>query len=215
MTLGRIADRVRQDHLDVFGAFQTSPNDVLGPGTLVMLGPREPGFWAHVTTCPEFRNGDANPLDGWSKRVITRAAEELGGDPHFPFGTPPKPFQAWALRTGRAWTSPVVLLVHDTAGLMVSYRGAILVPELLEVPEAGPQPCEACEDKPCLTVCPVSALTEGGYDLDRCHGYLASNEGVTCMQSGCAVRRSCPAGAGYRRVDAQSAYHMERFHSCR
>ncbi len=214
MTLGQIADRVRQDHLDVFGAFQTLPNDGLGLGTLVMLGPREPGFWAHATAGHEFRNGDANPLDAWSKRVIARAAQDLGGEPHFPFGTPPKPFQVWAIRTGRAWTSPVVLLVHDTAGLMVSYRGAILVPELLDVPATGPRPCETCAERPCLSSCPVTALTEGSYDLNRCHGFLDTDEGASCLQKGCAVRRSCPAGAGYCRANVQSAYHMERFHSC-
>ncbi len=215
MTLGRIADRVGQDHLDVFGAFHAEPGDGIGTGTLVMLGPLEPEFWGHVTACPEFLDGNADPLDRWSKRVIASAAKDLGGDPHFPFGTPAKPFQRWAVLTGRAWSSPVVLLVHDTAGLMVSYRGAILFPEILNLPATGPKPCETCAEQPCLTACPVAALTPDGYDLDRCHGFLDSDNGADCMGSGCAVRRACPAGSGYRRVKAQSAYHMERFHPCR
>ncbi len=180
-----------------------------------MLGPREPGFWAHVTGCPVFHDGNADPLDRWSERVVSSAAQDLGGNPHFPFGAPPKPFQSWAIRTGRAWASPVVLLVHDTAGLMVSFRGAILVPDMLELPEIVVQPCEACENKPCLTACPVSALTDNGYDLDLCHSFLDTETGADCMHNGCAVRRSCPAGANYHRLDAQSAYHMRRFHPCR
>ncbi|MGI9391399.1 MAG: ferredoxin [Boseongicola sp.] len=212
MTLDRIADRVRQDHLDVFGAFHTRYEDRIGFGTLVMLGPREPGFWAHVLECAEFQDRTPDPLDRWSERVITLAAQDLGGEPHFPFGTPPKPFQNWAIRTGRAWSSPVVLLVHDTAGLMVSYRGAISVPELLELPATAARPCETCNNKPCLESCPVSALTANGYDLNSCHSFLDTDEGAACMRRGCAVRRSCPAGANYRRIDAQSGYHMERFH---
>jgi epoxyqueuosine reductase len=214
MTLARIADRVRQDHLDVFGAFHARPEDGIGAGTLIMLGPSEPGFWAHVSDNAEFQDGNADPLDRWSENVISLIAKDLGGEPHFPFGAPPKPFQSWAIRTGRAWSSPVVLLVHDTAGLMVSYRGAILVPEVLVLPETGPQPCEACEDKPCLTACPVSALTDNGYDLDHCHSFLDAESGAICMQKGCAVRNSCPAGANYHRLNAQSAYHMRRFHPC-
>ncbi len=215
MTLGQIAARVGQDCLDVFGAFHTRPEDEIGTGTLVMLGPREPGFWAHVSECAEFQGGKPDPLDRWSERVISRLAKELGGAAHFPFGAPPKPFTTWAMRTHRAWSSPVVLLVHDTAGLMVSYRGAVLIPELLDLPATGPRPCETCEDMPCLTACPVSALTAQGYDLDRCHSFLDAGAGADCMGGGCAVRRACPAGAGYARVAAQSAYHMERFHPCR
>lgn len=215
MSLVRIADRVRQDHLDVFGAFHTRTEDGVGPGTLIMLGPREPGFWAHVSGCREFQCGNADPLDRWSERTISLIAKDLGGEPHFPFGTPTKPFTTWAVRSGRAWSSPVVLLVHDTAGLMVSYRGAILVPEVLELPATRSQPCAACADKPCLASCPVSALTANGYDLDQCHSFLDTKTGADCMESGCAVRRSCPVGAGYRRLNAQSAYHMRRFHPCR
>ncbi|MGI9393183.1 MAG: ferredoxin [Boseongicola sp.] len=214
MTIDQIADRVCQDYLEVFGAFHTRHDDGIGIGTLVLLGPHEPGFWTHVLECTEFQDREADPLDRWSTRVITKSAKDLGGEPHFPFGAPPKPFQNWAIRSGRAWVSPVILLVHDIAGLMVSYRGAILVPELLELPATATRPCEACDDKPCQKSCPVSALTANGYDLNSCHSFLDTDEGATCMQGGCAVRRSCPAGAKYRRIDVQSAYHMERFHPC-
>ena len=47
----------------------------------------------------------------------------------FPFGGPPwLPFPAWARRTGRAWDSPVGLLVQRRPGLFVSYRGALALP---------------------------------------------------------------------------------------
>jgi epoxyqueuosine reductase len=50
---------------------------------------------------------------------------DLGAKALFPFGGPPwHPFIAWAKRSGRAWESPVGFLVHDQAGLMVSYRAA-------------------------------------------------------------------------------------------
>lgn len=215
MNLPEAADRLRQDHLDIFGAFHTRPSDGLERGTLLLLGPAEPGFWAHVTNAPEFADGAPDPLDRWSSRVISAAARELGGRAFLPFGQPVHPFFSWALRSGRAWPSPVALLVHDTAGLLVSYRGAILLPGLLDLPERPARPCDDCADRSCLDACPVSALTGAGYDTDRCHDFLDTVPGRDCMRKGCAVRRACPAGAGYGRLEAQSAFHMERFHRCR
>lgn len=195
------------------GAFHATEDDgVPEPGTLVLLGPREPDFWAHVTASPEFEDGEPDPMDRWSARVIGRIAAQVGGTAFFPFGDPARPFISWALRSGRAWSSPVGLLVHDTAGLMVSYRGAVLVPERLELPPTGASPCETCLEQPCLTACPVGALDAEGYDLPACHAFLDTSAGTTCMTGGCQVRRACPVSRTYGRLPAQSAYHMGQFH---
>lgn len=212
MSLDNIAKRAKADHLAVLGAFHTDADDeALGQGTLVLLGPDEPGFWAHVTQQPEFANG-ADPLDRWSQRVISQLAHTLGGTPYFPFGTPARPFISWALRSQSAWVSPAQLLVHAQAGLFVSYRGAILVPDELALAPPPAKPCDTCKDKPCLTACPTRALTAQGYDLPACHAYLDSPEGHSCMSQGCAVRRACPLAQTYARVEAQSAFHMAQFH---
>lgn len=201
-----------QDRLTVMGAFHARPEDGLGEGTLVLLGPAEPGFWDHVTREPEFTDGDPDPLDRWSARVIGAIAAGTGGRAYFPFGDPHRPFIAWAIRSGRAWRSPVTLLVHDRAGLLVSYRGAILLPDALDLPPAGTSPCDTCTERPCLSACPASALSGTGYDIVGCHDYLDTGPGRACMSRGCAVRNACPAGRGYARLAAQSAFHMERFH---
>ncbi len=215
MSLDALARKAQAVHLEVFGALHTLPADDIGDGTLVLLGPAEPGFWAHVSESPEFTDGAPDPLDRWSARVISVLADEMDGTAFFPFGTPLRPFMSWALRSGRAWSSPVRLLVHDHAGLMVSFRGAVLLRDRLTLPPTGPFPCETCIERPCLTACPVGALTGADYDLDRCHDFLDRAQGTICMSQGCAVRHSCPAGHKYRRVNAQSAFHMERFHPCR
>ncbi len=179
-----------------------------------MLGPEEPGFWAHLTAEREWADGQPDPIDRWSSRIIGDLSLSLGGQALFPFGGPPyHPFYAWALRTGRAWSSPVTLLVHETAGLMVSYRGAIALRERLDLPSASPQrPCDTCDGKPCLDACPVGALTENGYDVPACHGFLDTAGGADCLSSGCALRRACPVSHAYGRLPEQSAYHMRLFH---
>lgn len=209
-----VAEIAARHRLAIFGGFRPLPEDGLpdGIGTLLLLGPAEPGFWPHVTAEPEFNDSHPDPLDRWSRRVIGRMACDLRAKAYFPFGGPPwKPFTRWALRSGRAFVSPVTLLVHDTAGLMVSYRGALALREAVDLSPPSPRPCDAC-GRPCLTACPARALTGGGYDLDRCHAYLDTAEGTDNLSRGCAVRRACPLSQGYGRLEEQSAYHMTQFH---
>ena len=206
---------VMAEGLDIFGGFHPTQSDKAPSWTrtIVLLGPKEPGFWPIVSAAPESSDGLPDPLDRWSVRIVTGLAESVNGQALFPFGGPPfQPFISWALRTGRAWTSPVRLLVHDHAGLLVSYRGALALPYAVELPPCGESPCDSCVDKPCRTSCPVGALTDVGYDLDHCHAYLDTSAGEGCMMRGCAVRRACPVSAAYGRLAEQSAFHMKAFH---
>jgi epoxyqueuosine reductase len=96
-------------------------------------------------------------------------------------------------------------------GLWVSFRGALALKERIDLPDAPPRPCDTCA-APCLTACPVGALTDAGYDVPACHGYLNTDAGQTCMTDGCIVRRTCPVSMRYARMPEQSAYHMRQFH---
>lgn len=213
MTFADMEAAARPHHLALLGACHAAPEDGLGEeGTIVLLGPAEPGFWDHVTAQPEFADGRPDPIDRWSARVIGGIAGACGARAIFPFGDPPRPFIDWAVRSGRAWSSPVGLLVHDRAGLMVSFRGAVLLADRLDLPLPGSSPCDACADRPCLSACPVGALTGDGYRLESCHGYLDTPAGSDCMSSGCEVRRACPVSQSHGRQPEQSAYHMRHFH---
>jgi epoxyqueuosine reductase len=199
--------------LAVLGAFHPEADDGAPEGcaTLVLLGPDGPAAWRRFQGSVEANDGEADPLDRWSQRVVSALAAELGGQALFPFGGPPYlPFTAWARRSGEAWVSPVGLLVHARLGLFVSYRGALALPARLLLPQPPARPCGGCE-RPCLDACPVGALTAAGYDLAACHGFLDSGPGQDCLGRGCAVRRACPVGKGLR-TELQSAFHMAAFH---
>ena len=213
MTPDTLTRAAAAEHLAVLGMLHTEPADALGDGTILLLGPDEPGFWPHVQSAPEFNDGATDPMDRWSASIITALAEAAGGTALFPFGQPARPFIGWALRSGQAFVSPASLLVHTEAGLLVSYRGAILLPERLDLPRPPANPCDACAEKPCLTACPPRALTATGYDLPTCHSFLDADDGQSCMSQGCAVRRSCPLSRNYPRMAQQSAFHMKAFHS--
>jgi epoxyqueuosine reductase len=208
-----VARLAGQEGLAPLGAFHPEPADGAPPGTgtLVLLGPDEPAFWAQFRAGPEFADGRPDPLDRWTRRVAEGLARTLGGTALLPFGGPPwQPFTAWARRSGAAWQSPVHLLVHARAGLFVSYRAALALPERLELPPPSAAPCPACA-QPCRTACPAGALGPDGYDVAACHAWLDTAAGADCLARGCAVRRACPVGAG-RRPEAQSAFHMAAFH---
>jgi hypothetical protein len=215
VTLDGIAARLAAERLEVLGGFAVTAGEGLPAGTrtLLLIGPAEPGFWAHFTAGPEWNDGAPDPVDRWSRRVIGRLACDLGAKALFPFGGPPwHPFYQWALRCGTAWESPVRLLVHARQGLFFSARGALALKEVVEMPEAGRPPCESCT-LPCLTACPAGALTGAGYDVPACHSFLDTPEGRDCLTGGCLVRRACPVSQSYARLPEQSAYHMGQFHT--
>jgi ferredoxin len=194
--------------LSILGGFHPDPDEGLG-GTLFLLGPG-PDFWHHFAQSPEMRDGHPDPLDRWSRRVVTRIAEVVGARPLFPFGEPPfHPFFSWATRTGRIWQSPVNFLVHAEQGLWVSFRGALAFEGMLDLPPTMERPCDSCPDQPCRTACPVSALTPEGYDVAACKDYL--RDGAECMDTGCAVRAACPVSQSFARDPRQSAFHMKAF----
>ena len=212
VTLASIEALAARHFLAVLGGFGCADDAGLPKGTrsLILLGPKEPGYWRHVTSQPEW--GGPDPVDRWSRRVIGGMACDLGAKALFPFGGPPyHPFYQWALRTGRIWDSPVRLLVQAEQGLLVSFRGALALKEVVEVPAAA-RPCDGCA-APCLTACPAGALGGTGYDVPACHAFLDQPEGADCLNSGCAVRRACPVSQGYARLPEHSAYHMGTFHT--
>ncbi|MCF1707576.1 ferredoxin [Tabrizicola sp. J26] len=214
-TLAGIEGRLAPQGLAILGGFAAAPEDGLPSGTLtlLMIGPDGPGFWPVLTASDEWQDGRPDPVDRWSRRVIGRLACELGAKALFPFGGPPHhPFFTWATRTGRCHQSPVQLLVHDQAGLWVSFRGALALKELIDLPPPPPSPCDSCEGMPCLTACPPLALTGAGYDVPACRAFLDTQAGGDCMANGCAVRRACPVSVGHARMREQSAYHMGQFH---
>ncbi|MFO1202122.1 MAG: ferredoxin [Tabrizicola sp.] len=218
-SLPALAALLDAERLEVLGGFAVAEGEAgfpAGTRTLLLLGPKEPGFWAHLTVQPEWaqyeKEQTPDPVDRWSRRVIGRIACHLGAKALFPFGGPPyHPFYQWALRSGRVWDSPVRLLVHSGQGLMVSFRGALALKEEVAVPPPVAKPCEACA-APCLAACPAGALTGEGYDVPGCHAFLDRAEGAECLSGGCLVRRACPVSQSYARLPEQSAYHMGQFH---
>ena len=206
MSLSKIAEQTAPLGLFVMGTL----NGEDGRG-IVLIG-ADAGFWPVFTQSDEYGDGQPNPIDRWSKRHINALAHQHNATAVFPSDGPPyAPFIAWALQTGRFWQSPTGMMVHDVAGLMISIRGALHLPDPVAV-HGSTNPCVTCTDQPCATACPVAALSlSAPSDVPTCKAYLDTPAGGGCMSNGCHVRTACPVSQSFNRPAAQSAFHMRAF----
>lgn len=181
--------------------------------TVVLVGNAGDALWRVFSASPEAGDGQAHPLDRWSRRVIGAIAAELGGAVCLPNDGPPwPPFAAWARRAEPVTESPIGILVHPDYGLWHAYRGAILLDRAiaLPAPDGRPPPCDTCADQPCRRACPVGAFGPGGYDVSACAHFLSDGQGARCG-GGCLARRACPVGQQYNYARAQQALHLDAF----
>ena len=214
----QIVRAVEQRSLTAYGAFALDDDErkgeLAGVATIALVGLAERRGWAAFAESPEARDGAADPLDLWSRRVVDGLAAELGARALYPFGGPLHwPFQRWAMRAEPMRASPLGLLIHPVNGLWRGYRGALAFAELLAAPRprAAASPCEACAARPCLSACPVGAFTGVSYDVAACVAHLSHSAGRACMAGGCLARRACPVGAERAHEPAQAAFHMRAF----
>ena len=181
--------------------------------TTLLVGTNEPTFWEFFRNSSEYKDTLSDPMDRWSKRVIGQIASDLNSRAVYPSEGPPyAPFYTWAVMTQKAFVSPLKLLVHEDVGLMISYRGALILEQSIELPLTSEKsPCKACSE-PCLSACPVDALNVASYDTDACRSYLGASTGQnTCFQRGCLVRISCPLSTKNGRYEDQTKFHMKAF----
>lgn len=207
MTLKQVTARVAPAGLFVMGALHD------GAETLVLLG-ADKGCWPCFKQSQEYHDARPDPLDRWSKRIISAVAREFGASDIYPSDGPPyAPFISWAMKTGRFFQSPTGMMIHDTAGLMISIRGALRFDGHLDLERSEARtPCDTCAEKPCISACPVAALSaEHAYDVPKCKSYLETAPGQDCMTQGCKTRRACPVSITFERAPEQSAFHMISF----
>lgn len=182
--------------------------------TVILLGNIGGSIWEPFSRWraqPE-NTGRRDPLDDWSKAVIGPVAARSGATAYFPSDPPWQPFQQWAMRAEGLRASPLGILIHPEYGLWHGYRGALGFGVALDIASGQvtrEHPCDRCETKPCLSHCPVNAVTSSGFSVADCRSHLRSGEGQTgCVKKGCLARAACPIGVSYQYPPEQLAFHM-------
>ena len=181
--------RLRQFGLSIQGVIRLEADEVetlglpaYGP-MLALVGNIGSSYWPIFSQSAEYADGNDDPLDRWSRRVAEEIAETFEMTPVYPFEGPPYyPFQRWAARAESLQQSPVGVMMHPRHGLWHSYRFALLGERIVSdwTPSDSNSPCLDCIDKPCLLRCPVGALDENGYAVERCAGYLQETPLAEC-----------------------------------
>lgn len=214
LTIEAVGRAAAAEGLAVVGAFHTQAGDGVpeGVGAICLLGAGDDRMWQIFSRGPEMTDGQPDPLDRWSARVIGGLAAKLDAVALFPFGGAPyQPFQRWAARGEGAVSSPVAMQVTGARGLWTSYRGALGFRQPIALAaRADTSPCLGCP-APCLTACPVGAFAGGAYDVPRCVAHISSPAGTACREGGCRVRHACPAGRDARPSVEQCRFHMDAF----
>jgi hypothetical protein len=212
MELKSIRGRIAAAGLAYRGAFHPDEEDAPAT-TLILVGFIGSENWPAFESSQEAADGQPNPLDRWSLRVVSALAADLGATALFPFGEPFLPFQRWAQKAEPVHASPLSILIHPDWGLWHAYRGALAFAEhiALPPPDLRPSPCDSCADKPCLSACPVGAFTSAGYDVPTCIDHIGSPAGADCMGTGCQARLACPVGPQFRYRPAHGGFHLNAF----
>lgn len=215
-----LGDRLARAGFCLLGQFAPAPGDAV-PGAraghaaraVLVVGSLSNPLFEIFGTSPEAIDGLPDPLDRFTRRVLTGLAGSEGLGIVFPFDGPPyHPFQRWALKAGGFSRSPMGVLAHHEFGPWTGLRAALLSPEPMAVPASLPEqgPCPTCSDTPCMSACPAGALSQTGYDVPRCLAYLRANPAAPC-HAGCIARRACPFGRAHAQSEEAGSFHMRAF----
>lgn len=199
---------------------QGIPNlsDGSAPKSLILVGNAGPLFWERFQDeRPDKDAPISNPMDVWTRSILTPIAKKMAMEVVFPFEGPPfLPFGSWSHMTGSLFPSPSIPNIHPLFGTWYGLRGAFLsrVPyesASAQTHQSDTSPCVTCEDKPCLQACPVDALNHEYYDFESCLRFISSRESYPCLTHGCRARHACPIGQDYIYEPAQAEFHMGGF----
>jgi len=186
-----------------------------GDISIALVGNIGSSYWPVFSRSSEYRDGQPDSLDRWSRRVAQQVAEFFQARAIFPFEGPPYyPFLQWAKRGDALSQSPLGLMIHPQYGLWHSYRFGLLISQShLPVQQniSAQSPCRKCKAQPCLRACPVDAFSAKGYDVGKCAAYLKQTHDALCHQQGCLARLACPVGEEYRYDSAQHTFHLRAF----
>jgi hypothetical protein len=176
--------------------------------TALVLAAGGRGFFAAFAASPEADRGD-DPLDAFTFRVVSAAAEAVDGRAVFAFeqrGGLFADFVELARAAGLGAGSRLGLLLHPVYGPWMSIRAIVLT--RLDLPPSPAlvdfEPCPSCA-APCARACPGGAPRAEGFDVPAC---IATRRITPGCGNRCEARRACVVGPEHRYAEGAEAHHM-------
>ena len=143
---------------------------------MLLIGPREPFFGKFLKQVKEYHDGEGDPLDRWSERILKSIAKnnnlrlifllikiKIG---HFILGH---------LNVMRLIPLPLKCLFTIKKDFSLSFQGSTRLKLQSSVSYETHSVCTDCS-KPCENSCPVDALNSNGYNSKKCIEYISSSE---------------------------------------
>lgn len=97
--------------------------------------------------------------------------------------------------------------INQQWGPWFAYRAVILTDSQFETtpPSTAPSPCATCQEKLCISRCPVGACSEQGLDISKCISYRKTQHS-SCAKT-CLARISCPVQTQHQYTETQMDFH--------
>lgn len=175
--------------------------------SLVLLGQRGRSLWDRSVR----HHLDADdPFDDTVQQLVhdwfARHAPDSAWTTVYP-GSVRVPLGQLAETVGWGQPSPLGITIHPEHGLWIAHRIAFLCDLHLSTDRSsGPHPCTTCVGTPCVSACPVDAVSiTAPFVLRSCAEHRAP-EGSECELQ-CLARNACPVAADLRYGPEQMAHH--------
>lgn len=194
---------------------------------LLLFGNAGPGFWhaAHQYLGDHPIPIEEHPLDQYASMVARQFMQrEVGENVAYQIlypGAFTVNLQSLGQLLGWHTSSPLMIGIHPEYGLWSAYRVLMLantdfassLPESRHKAQLTDRirtksPCESCQTRDCVQVCPAQAMNEDGFDIERCLGYRKQIN--SRCQNTCVARLACPVGSEYRYSAEQIHYHYSQ-----
>jgi epoxyqueuosine reductase len=197
--------------LDAAARGVTAERLLPGARGALIAGSGGPAFFGFFSASPEARDGAADPLDRYTRRIVEHSVGDVLAPlgvrraVHFPFGTNPVvPFQRLGRAAGLGAPGPLGLHIHPTYGAWWAYRALVVVDRELPIRPPPGDGCAGCE-APCVAACPGIAVARAGFVVAACHAHRLI---APPCQLSCVARIACVRGPEHRYTDAELAFHM-------
>ncbi|MEM7130852.1 MAG: hypothetical protein AAF702_31295 [Chloroflexota bacterium] len=181
---------------------------------LILLGHGGRQLWRSLK---QDDTASKDPVDDFSQRFACQFIQDYLDDAqtHFLYpGSIPLSLIRLGELAGWSYPSPLGLGINPIYGLWFAYRAAFLTAADVSptVPLAEPHnaqhPCESCQDKPCITTCPVRAVQwNQPFNIESCYNHRRA-DASPCVDR-CLSRLACPVGKDHQYTVAQIQHHYD------